>query len=86
MRQIFCFVVQLGDMAYIAVAHGRVPEKMIVGDPIQIRIKKDDLFVQTATEKRWYYDDMEIKGRIRVRQRMNGDAKLPSCALAVALH
>jgi hypothetical protein len=80
----FCFVVQLGDIAYVAVAYGRVPNKMIVGDPIQIRIKDDKLFVRT--EDKWSYAGNQIKGQIRVRQRMTGDAKPPSCALAVTIH
>jgi hypothetical protein len=43
---------------------------MIVGDPLQIRIKDDNLFIKT--EKKWIYDGDEIKARIRVRQRMIG--------------
>ena len=80
----FCFVVQVDDIAYIAVAHGHVPSKMTVGDPIEIRIKDDNLFVKA--ERKRYYNEDEIEGRIRVRKRMAGETKLPSCALAVTLH
>lgn len=82
----FCFVVQTNDIAYIAVARGHVPNVMIVGDPIQIRIENDHLFVRTKVTTKWAYDNNEIEGRIRVRQRMTVDTKLPSCALAVTLH
>lgn len=76
-------MVQVDDIAYITVARGQ-PRKMIVGDPIQIRIKDDNLFIKT--EPKWTYDDDEIKGRIKIRKRMASDTKLPSCALAVTVH
>lgn len=79
----FCVVVQVDDIAYRAVAHAR-PRKMIIGDPIQIRIKNDDLFIKTVPQ--WSYDDYEIKAPIRIRQRMASGTKLPSCALAVTVH
>ena len=79
----FCFVVQVDDIAYVTVGRDQ-PGKMIVGDPIQIRIKNDDLYIKT--KPKWAYDRDETKGRIKIRKRMVGDTKLPSCALAVSVH
>jgi len=79
----FCFVVQVDEIAYLAIAHDR-PSKMIVGDPIQIRIKDDNLFIKTV--RQWKYDGDEVKGKIKIRKRVTTDGKLPSCALAVTIH
>lgn len=80
----FCFVVTLGDIGYIAVAHDRVPREMIVGDLINVRVKNDHIFVKKA--RTFYYDDDEVKATVKVRSRMVAGAKPPSCALAVTLH
>jgi hypothetical protein len=85
----FCFVVQLGDLGYAAVGKGKVPNVMVVGDPIQVKIKNDTLFVKTKTETGWHYDNDYIETHIRIRGRVSGSGdskKLPSCALAISLH
>jgi hypothetical protein len=78
----FCFVVRVDDLAYVAVAGDNVPSNLIVGDPMQIKITGDHIWVKTG--KKW--PDDEIKTRINVRARITGDAKLPTCSLSVAVH
>src|ERR1700683_3792584 len=78
----FCFVFQVNDLAYVAVAHDHLPSNLIVGDPMEVKISGDHVWVKT--DKKW--PDDEIKTRINVRERITGDAKLPSCALAVTVH
>lgn len=82
----FCFVVQLGDLAYIAHADEAPTSNLIVGDPVSVRIDKDN--IRIMTNKKWpaVQPDGSIKARILTRQRMTGNSKLPSCALAVTVH
>ena len=77
----FCFVVQVDDLAYVAVAGDNAPSNLIIGDPIQIKIAGDYIWVKT--NKKW--SDDEIKTRINVRARITGDTKLPTCSLSVAV-
>ena len=80
-RKEFCLVVQLDDLAYVSVANEHVPSNLIVGDPIQVRVKKDNLWIKTDHLS---YDD--VKTNIVVRKRMTEGTKLPTCSLSVALH
>ena len=82
----FCFVVQLNDLAYVAVAKGHASSSLIVGDQIQVKIKDDDAIVKDKSKK-FYYDSSDfIKARIVSRKRMTGDTTLPTCALSVKIH
>jgi|SRR5580692_8341400 hypothetical protein len=78
----FCFVVQVDDLAYVAVTDDDVPRNLIVGDPMQIKISGDHIWVKKSNK----WGDDEIKTRISVRKRMTGDTKLPTCSLPVAVH
>jgi hypothetical protein len=78
----FCFVFKVDDLAYIAIARDRVPHNLIVGDPMEIKITGDHVWIKT--DKKW--PDDEIKARISIRQRMTADAKLPTCSLPVSVH
>jgi|SRR5579871_497934 len=80
-RREFCLVVQLGDLAYVSVANEHVPPNLIVGDPIEVRVKKDNLWIK---KNRSSYDD--VKTNIIVRKRISEDTKLPTCSLSVTLH
>jgi hypothetical protein len=82
----FCFVVQLGDLAYVGVSDDSPPSNLIVGDTIQARIDHDKLRIMT--NKHWpdVEPDGSMKTRIVVRERIGEHAKLPSCALAVSVH
>lgn len=80
-RKEFCLVVQLDDLAYVSVANEHVPSNLIVGDSIQIRVKKDNLWIKTDHLS---YDD--VKTNIVVRKRMTEGTKLPTCSLSVTLH
>jgi hypothetical protein len=78
----FCFVVQLDDLAYVAFTDDKPPRNLIVGDPLQIRIKGDHMWIRTDKKP----PDDEIKTTISIRERMTGDAKLPTCSLSVSVH
>jgi hypothetical protein len=78
----FCFVFQIKDIAYVAVAHNHLPSNLIVGDPMQVKITDDHVWVKT--DKKW--PDDEIKTRISTRERMISEAKLPTCSLSVSVH
>jgi hypothetical protein len=84
----FCFVIQLDDLAYTAVAEGHTERNLVVGDPIQVKVSGD--YIWLKVEKKYplgsdYYSD-EVKSRITVRKRMTQDSQLPTCALPVAIH
>lgn len=82
----FCFVVQLDDLAYIATATDPPASNLIVGDPVQVKVKGDN--IQIMTDKKWpaVAPDGSIKAKVVGRKRMTADTKLPSCALAVTVH
>jgi hypothetical protein len=48
---------------------------------MEVKISGDHVWIKT--DRKW--PDDEIKTRISVRERITGDAKLPSCALAVTV-
>lgn len=82
----FCFIVQLDDLAYIAIANDPPSSNLIVGDQIQVKLEKDA--IRVMTNKKWpdVYPDGSIKAKIAGRQRMSADSKLPSCSLSVKVH
>ncbi len=82
----FCFVVQLDDLAYVVMAKGHAPSGLIVGDPIQVKIKDDNAWVKDENTKKFYYDRDDFRARIVSRKQMAGDTMLPTCALVVKLH
>jgi hypothetical protein len=84
--QEFCFVIQVNDLAYVAVAHDQLPKSMVVGDPIEVKIKDEKIVVKAKRFKRVNYDG-DVNARIVVRKRMtSSDTTLPTCALSVKIH
>ena len=83
----FCFVVKLDDLAYVAVARSHPPKYLVVGDPIQLKIKGEKVEVKDTSKdaSKWYYNSDDFNARIVSRKRMTGDASLPTCALAVKI-
>jgi hypothetical protein len=82
----FCFVIQVNDLAYVAVAHDQLPKNMVVGDPIEVKIKDEKIVVKAKRFYRVRYDG-DVNARIVVRKRMaSGDTALPTCALSVKIH
>jgi hypothetical protein len=85
----FCFVLQVDDLAYAAIAGGHLPSNLIVGDPVQVKIKGDSIYVKTG--KKWMNDithketDDAVKARISVRGRVTVEGKLPTCSLSVVV-
>lgn len=84
-RDSFCFVVQLDDLAYVADAKDAPASNLVVGDPVEVKVVKD--VIRIKTDKKWpeVEPDGSIKARIVSRQRMTKGAKLPTCALPVAV-
>jgi hypothetical protein len=86
----FCFVVQVGDLAYVASSGDRVPSNLVIGDEMRIRIKGDHIFLTTG--KTWKngfsgrVHEEEIKSSIGIRKRMTGATNLPSCSFPVSVH
>lgn len=81
----FCFVVQVGDLAYLAATSDPPTSNLIVGDPVEMKIDKDHIRVKS--NKKWpdVEPDGTIKTTIKLRLRMTPDVKLPSCALPVVV-
>jgi hypothetical protein len=81
----FCLAIQVDDISYITRyetwSHGAYqPTDLIVGDPIEIRTKGDDLYFKAGKKSR-----DESKAHIIRRERITLDSKPATCALPVAV-
>ncbi|HEV2469348.1 MAG TPA: hypothetical protein VGS78_09145 [Candidatus Sulfotelmatobacter sp.] len=83
----FCYVIQVGDMAYLAETSKKPAMSLTVGDPVKFRIKKSNIWLQVQRKypvgTDTYFD--EIKTRIQIRKRMTQGQRLPSCAVAISV-
>jgi hypothetical protein len=80
--QSYCLAVSLGDFGYLLHygpiwAYGYAPSEMIVGDPIQVRIKGNNMYLQKPRGG-------ELRTSIIRRERIAADKKPITCALPVA--
>lgn len=77
----FCLAVEVGDLTYL-VSHEAAwrwsyePTDLIVGDPVQVRIKGKDLYFKKAKGG-------DLKTSITRRERNTPEKKQLTCALAV---
>jgi len=81
----FCLAFQVDDVSYIANyetwSRGAYqPTNLIVGDPIEIRTKGDDLYFKAGKKSK-----DESKAHITRRERITPDSKPVTCALPVAV-
>ena len=82
----YCLAIQAGDISYIVsyepfLRGSFKPTDLIVGDPIDIRIKGDRLYFKTGKES----SDDEAKAHITRQQRITPDSKPATCGLHVAV-
>jgi hypothetical protein len=93
----FCLAIQLQDISYIAhyVTWARSsyqPTNLIVGDPIEVKIKDDNLYFKTGMKPApvshgMSRDDVpsEAKAHITRRERITPNSNSITCALPVAV-
>jgi hypothetical protein len=83
----FCFVLQVGDLAYLADTSDKPGINLIVGDPVEFKIKTDNIWLKVERKYPIGSDTYtgEVKAKIRLRKRMTEGQKLPSCALAISV-
>jgi hypothetical protein len=79
----FCFAVELGDMTYLArrEAYWRwsyQPTDFVVGDPVDVRIKENDLYVRR-------HRGGDLKMSITRRERHVPGKSAPDCSLVVSV-
>jgi hypothetical protein len=94
-QRTFCLAIQVQDISYIVLyaplwRNDYEPTKLIVGDPVDVRIKEDDLFLRTGNK---FTNDLthkqheeETKMKIVRRERITSDKKPSTCGLPVELH
>jgi len=78
-----CLAVQVGDLTYLVWHRTRTvwsyqPSDFIVGDPVEVRISGNDLYLQKPKGG-------ELKTRITRQERNSPDGKPITCALPVAV-
>jgi hypothetical protein len=81
----FCLAFQVEDVSYMveywAFSRGSYqPTNLIVGDPVEIRTKGDDLYFRAGKKP-----EDESKAHITRRERVTPDSKPATCALPVAV-
>ena|ERR1039458_1699299 len=79
----FCLAIQVEDISYTVnyetVLRGSYqPTNLVVGDPIEIRTKGNDLYFKTGNSS-----PDEAKTNITRRERITSDSKPTTCALPV---
>lgn len=83
----FCYVIRVGDMAYLAETSKKPAMSLTVGDPVEFRIKKNNIWLQVQRKYPMgtdtYFD--EIKTKIQIRKHMTEGQQLPSCAVAISV-
>jgi hypothetical protein len=78
----FCFAIELGDMTYLA-RHEATwrwsyePTDFVVGDPVEVRIKGNDLYLKKRK------GGGDLKTSITRRERNTPDKPAANCALPV---
>lgn len=82
----FCLAIQLQDISYIVHYQtfsrgGYQPTNLIVGDPIEIKIKDDNLYFKTGKKS----SDGDAKAYITRRERVAPNSDSITCALPVAI-
>jgi hypothetical protein len=82
----FCYVIQINDLAYVAVSGDSPTSNLIVGDPVEVKVNGDS--IRLKSNKKWpaVEPDGTIKTKIMVRQRITEGNKLPSCAMPITVH
>jgi hypothetical protein len=90
----FCLAIQVEDISYIlhyepAMRGNYEPTSLIIGDPIEVKIKGDKMYVKTGKKSTndltHRQTDDEVKMQILRRERIAPDGKPASCALPVAV-
>jgi len=83
----FCYVIRVDDMAYLAESSKKPAMSLTVGDPVEFRIKKNNIWLQVQRKypvgPDTYVD--EIKTKIQIRKHMTEGQRLPSCAVAISV-
>lgn len=83
----FCYVIQVGDTAYLAETSKKPAMSLTVGDPVKFRMKKNNIWLQVQRKypvgADTYFD--EIKTKIQIRKQMTEGQQLPSCAVAISV-
>jgi hypothetical protein len=82
-----CLAIQIGDISYLVhyvnaapfLGGGFQPGSLIVGDPVEVRIKGDHLYLRLTQKK---YEDEE-KMRILRRERVTPEKPPATCAVPV---
>jgi len=77
----FCLAVEIGDMTYLVRQESTwrwsyAPTDFIVGDPVEVRIKGNDMFLKKSKGG-------DLKTHITRRERNSPDKNPPTCALPV---
>ncbi|HTZ82077.1 MAG TPA: hypothetical protein VMB66_02735 [Candidatus Acidoferrales bacterium] len=82
----FCFVIQVGDLAYLAESSKKPGTNLTVGDPVAFRIQKNNIWIKVQRKypigPDTYLDP--VKAKIQIRKQMTQGQQLPSCAVAIS--
>ncbi len=83
----FCFVIQVGDLAYLAETSAKPGMNLIVGDPVEIKIKNKNIWLKVQRKYPVGSDSYldEVKTKVMLRKHMTEGQRLPSCALAISV-
>lgn len=82
----FCFVIQVGDTAYLAETSAKPGMNLTVGDPVEVKIKKNDIWIKVQRKYPVGPDSYldAVKTKIKLHKRMTEGQQLPSCAVAIS--
>jgi hypothetical protein len=83
-----CLAIQLEDISYLVhyapiFTGGYQAESLIVGDPVEVRIRGDNMYIKLV--KKHQDDDDEAKMRIVRRERVGPDKQAATCATPIAI-